>query len=131
MRQSSCSRYGSSTIWDTATADANGNFSVQLPFDLTNGQISLYVEVVDLAGNTSAPSNTLTVTIVSVASDYNGDGYSDPALYDRNTTTNQGQWLVQATTPAAGTAPPIWFTSGLRIRPGQRRSLPGRLRWRR
>ena len=47
---------GSSTIWDTATADANGNFSVQLPFDLTNGQISLYVEVVDLAGNTSAPA---------------------------------------------------------------------------
>jgi subtilisin-like proprotein convertase family protein len=108
---------GSSTIWDTATADANGNFSVQLPFDLTNGQISLYVEVVDLAGNTSAPSNTLTITIVSVASDYNGDGYSDPALYERNTTTNQGQWLVQATTPPAGTTPPIWFTSGTAFGP--------------
>ena len=108
---------GSSTVWDTTTADANGNFSVQLPFDLTNGQISLYVEVVDLAGNTSPPSNTLTITIVSVASDYNGDGYSDPALYVRNTTTNQGQWLVQATTPPAGTAPPIWFTSGMAFGP--------------
>jgi large repetitive protein len=108
---------GSSTIWDTTTADANGNFSVQLPFDLTNGQISLFVEVVDLAGNTSPPSTPLTITIVSVASDYNGDGYSDPALYARNTTTNQGQWLVQATTPTAGSAPPIWFTSGVAFGP--------------
>ena len=103
---------GSNTIWDTTTANGNGQFTVELPFNLTNGQISLYVEVVDLAGNTSAPSNTVTVTIVSIASDYTGDGYSDPALYERNTTTNQGQWLVQPTTPAGGTSPPIWFTSG-------------------
>ena len=75
------------------------------------------VEVVDLAGNTSAPSNTITVTIVSVTSDYNGDGYSDPALFDRNTTTNQGQWLVQATTPPVGASPPIWFTSGYAFGP--------------
>ena len=33
----------------------------------------------------SAPSNVLTVTIVSVASDYNGDSYSDAALYSRST----------------------------------------------
>ena len=84
---------------------------------MTNGQISLYVEVVDLAGNTSLPSNTVTVTIVSVASDYNDDGYSDPALYERDTTTNQGIWLVQATTPAAGTVPPIWFNSGTAFGP--------------
>ena len=95
----------------TATSQSNCRHQ------LTNGQISLYVEVVDLAGNTSSPSNTLTVTIVSVASDYNGDGYSDPALYDRNTTTNQGQWFVQATTPPAGTVPPIWFTSGAAFGP--------------
>ena len=100
---------GKSTIWATTTADANGNFSVQLPFSLTNGQISLYVEVVDLAGNTSPPSNTLPITIVSVASDYNGDGYSDPALFTR-TTTNQLQWLVQSTVvPPATTATPPWF----------------------
>ena len=108
---------GQSTIWATTTADVNGNFSVQLPFSLTNGTISLYVEVVDLAGNTSLPSSTLPVTIVSVASDYNGDSYSDPALYSRNTTTNQGQWLVQATTPPAGATPPLWFTSGVSFGP--------------
>jgi subtilisin-like proprotein convertase family protein len=109
---------GKSTVWAKSTADSNGNFSVQLPFVLTIGQISLYVEVTDLAGNLSPPSNTVTVTIVSVASDYNGDSYSDPALYSRNTTTNQGSWLVQATTPAGGAAPPaIWFTSGMTFGP--------------
>jgi subtilisin-like proprotein convertase family protein len=109
---------GNSTIWTTTTADSNGNFSVQLPFVLTNGQISLDVRSTDLAGNLSAPSNTLTVTVVSVASDYNGDSYADPALYDRNTTTNQGTWLVQATTPAGGgTPPPIWFPSGMTFGP--------------
>ena len=108
---------GQNTVWATATADVNGHFSVQLPFSLTNGQISLYVEVVDLAGNTSNPSNTLTLTITSVTSDYTGDGYSDPALYSRNTTTNQGQWLVQATTPPGGATPPIWFTSPLSFGP--------------
>ena len=108
---------GQNTVWATATADVNGHFSVQLPFSLTNGQISLYVEVVDLAGNTSNPSNTLTLTITSVTSDYTGDGYSDPALYSRNTTTNQGQWLVQATTPPGGVSPPIWFTSPLSFGP--------------
>ena len=96
---------GSSTVYATMTADAKGNFSVQLPFTLTNGTISLYVEAIDLAGNRSAPSNTLTVTIVSIASDYNGEGVSDPALFSRNTTTSQLQWLVQT----AGAAPPPWF----------------------
>ena len=109
---------GKSTIWATTTANSNGNFSVQLPFVLTNGQISLYVESTNLAGTLSAPSNTLTVTIVSVASDYNGDSYSDPALYSRDTTTNQGLWLVQATTPAGGGTPPaIWFSSGTAFGP--------------
>ena len=100
----------SGTNYATTTADANGNFSVQLPFALTNGTISLYVEATDLAGNLSAPSNLLTVTIVSVASDYNGDGVSDPALFSRNTATNQLQWLVKSTVlPPATSAPPPWF----------------------
>ena len=98
------------TNFATTTADASGNFSVQLPFALSNGTISLYVEATDLAGNLSAPSNLLTVTIVSVASDYNGDSVSDPALFSRNTATNQLQWLVQSTVlPNAGTVPPPWF----------------------
>ncbi len=60
------------------------SFSVQLPFSLTNGTLSLYVQAVDPAGNVSPGSNTLTVTIVSIAADYNGDSYSDAALYSRS-----------------------------------------------
>ena len=100
---------GNSTIWDTETSNSQGNFSVQLPFNLTNGQISVYVKVTDLAGNLSNPSNTVTITVVSTVSDYNynSQAASNPALFSRNTTANQLQWLVQT----AGAAPPPWFGS--------------------
>ncbi len=100
---------GIPTIWATTTTDIQGNFSVQLPFNLTNGQISLYVEVTDLAGNLSNPSNTLTITVVSTVSDYNynSQAASNPALFSRDTTDNQLQWLVQT----AAAAPPPWFGS--------------------
>ena len=80
-----------------------------MPFNLTNGQISLYVEVTDLAGNLSNPSSTLTITVVSTVSDYNynSQAASNPALFSRDTTDNQLQWLVQT----AGAAPPPWFGS--------------------
>ena len=86
-----------STVTLSANATASGSqnltatsFAVQLPFSLTNGTISLYVQAVDPAGNVSPVSNTLTVTIVSVASDYNGDSYSDAALYSRGTISFTG-----------------------------------------
>ena len=86
-----------SSITLSANATASGSesvtatsFSVQLPFSLTNGTLSLYVQAVDPAGNVSPDSNTLTVTIVSVASDYNGDSYSDAALYSRSTISFTG-----------------------------------------
>jgi subtilisin-like proprotein convertase family protein len=81
---------GSSTIYSTVTANASGIFTIQLPFTLTNGSISLYVEAVDQAGNQSAASNILTVRIVSIAADYNADSYTDAALYNRSTTTFTG-----------------------------------------
>jgi subtilisin-like proprotein convertase family protein len=103
---------GSSTVWATATTDSQGDFSVQLPFNLTTGQISLYVEVTDLAGNLSNPSSTLTVSIVSTAADYNynSQAASNPALFSRDATANQLQWLVQT---AAGTPPPWFGPSGV------------------
>ena len=79
-----------SPIYDTVTADSSGNFSVQLPFALSDGTVSLYVQATDPAGNASTASNTLTVRIVSVASDYNGDSFSDAALYSRGTTNFTG-----------------------------------------
>ncbi len=73
-----------SPIYGTAIANSSGNFSVSFSNILNDGTVSLYVEAIDPAGNVSAPSNILTVTIVSVASDYNGDSYSDAALYSRS-----------------------------------------------
>jgi subtilisin-like proprotein convertase family protein len=96
------------TASSTTSTDANGahyNFSIQLPYSLTNGQISLYVEVINAAGNTSGASNSTGLAIASTAADYNGGPPSDPALFARNTSTNQVQWLVQ--TPAG--SPPPWF----------------------
>ena len=86
-----------STITLSANATTSGSesltatsFAVHLPFSLTNGTITLYTQAVDPAGNLSPDSNMLTVTIVSVASDYNGDSYSDAALYSRSTITFTG-----------------------------------------
>src|SRR5262249_17709922 len=96
----------------TTSTDANGanyNFSIQLPFVLNNGTITLEVVVIDaFSGNASAVSNPpATVTIISVTSDYNGDGISDPALFNRDIANNQLQWLVQS--HPAGTTPRPWF----------------------
>jgi len=108
-----------------STNDANGkpyDFSINLPFNLTNGQIGLGVVVLDVfSGNASPVSSPVTVTIVSVTSDYNGDSYSDAALYSRNTTANTGTWLVQNTTlvPATPLPPPFWFTSGTAFGPAR------------
>ena len=95
---------GQPAVQNTTTADSNGNFSIQLPFNLNNGQTSVYVEVINQAGNTSLPSNSLGLVITSTDVSYNGTSKSDPALFSRNTTTNQLQWLVQT---LAG--PPPWF----------------------
>ena len=101
---------------NATTEDNQGvpyDFSIQLPYALNDGQIELGVIVIDaFSGNTSPLSNAVNLTIVSVASDYNADSYSDAALYSRNTTTNQGVWLVQSTSVGPENPAPFWFTSG-------------------
>jgi subtilisin-like proprotein convertase family protein len=104
---------GHPAVQNTATAgatqtDADGgtyNFLIQLPFNLNDGEASVYVEVVDQAGNVSLASNSVTVVIASNEADYNGGTTSDPTVFDRNTSTDQIQVTVQ--TPA-GSSPP-WF----------------------
>ena len=88
----------SSVIAGTTQTDADGkpyNFAIRLPQNLNNGDTTLYVEVVDPAGNVSGPSRSVTVAITSTEVDYNGGPNSDAALFTRNTTTGQLQWLVQ------------------------------------
>ena len=94
------------------------DFSIQLPYTLTNGQIELAVIVIDaFSGNASPVSNAVNLTIVSVVSDYNADSYSDAALYSRATTTNQGLWFVQSTSVGPANPAPFWFTSGTAFGP--------------
>jgi hypothetical protein len=128
---------GSGTVYDTVTANSLGGFTVQLPFALTDGTISLYVEATDLAGNLSTPSNTLTVSIVSVAADYNADSYSDAALYSRTTvnftgTLTSGSPLVSGLSTLAGLVPGVNITgagipSGTTIQTVNTSSLTGTL----
>jgi hypothetical protein len=75
------------TVIGTGTLDANGQYSIQLPQALYNGTISISARLIDSAGNRSAGSSPIVVTIISVADDYNGDGQSDYPLYDRSTNT--------------------------------------------
>jgi hypothetical protein len=100
----------------TTSKDLDGrsyDFSIGLSHLLNEGQTTLYVEVVDPAGNVSGQSNPVTVAITSTAVDYIpsttadpiGGSASDPALFIRNATTGQLEWLVQ--TPAGAAQP--WF----------------------
>ena len=96
-----------------------------MPYTLTNGQIELGVIVIDaFSGNASPVSNAVNLTIVSVASDYNADSYSDAALYSRDTTTNQGLWLVKVH-PSARRIP---LLSGLPAARPSARPTPSRSR---
>ena len=114
---------GQPAVQNTTTADSNGKFSIQLPFYLNNGQTSVYVEVIDQAGNISPPSNSVGVAITSTDVSYNGTSKSDPALFSRNTTTNQLQWLVQTLAgPRRGSDRTGRPTPRRRVRPTSSRS---------
>ena len=83
------------------TADASGNYSIQLPSALADGMATLEVGITDVAGNVGPYSNPLTVTIVTTSADYNGNGTTDPALF-RRTTTSSALWLIQGVGPTSG-----------------------------
>jgi subtilisin-like proprotein convertase family protein len=107
----------STAVVGATQTDADGkayNFLIQLPYNLNNGETSVYVQVIDPAGNVSADSNTVGVVINSMEDDYNGGTTSDPAVFDRDTANNQLQVTVQ--TPA-GSAPPWFGPSGTPFTP--------------
>ena len=112
---------GTTSITLSANATATGpatlaatSFSVQLPFALTNGTLSLYVQAVDPAGNVSLSSNVLPLTIVSVTSDYNADSYSDAALYSRSTVGFTGT-LTSGSTLLTGLSSLTGLVTGVTI----------------
>jgi large repetitive protein len=89
------------TVLAETTADANGNYSVQLPFNLHNGTISLEAKARDVAGNVGPIGNPFTLHIVTTGGDYTGNGTADLALYKR---TVPATWFIQGVTPVSGTS---------------------------
>ncbi|WP_337176243.1 Ig-like domain-containing protein [Paludisphaera sp.] len=106
-----------------ARADAQGNFSVQLPLSLDNGVITLTATAVDPAGNLApGAAAPLTVTIVTTALDFSGNardhgGSSSMSLAQgtllvRNTTADRGLWYGWLTPP---TYVSTWYQNGASV----------------
>ncbi|OAE47742.1 Ig-like domain repeat protein [Enterobacter cloacae] len=55
--------YEGNTLVGTGTADANGNWTIDITVPLDNGPHTFTAEVTDQAGNTSAPSGDFSLTI--------------------------------------------------------------------
>ena len=84
----------------TVTANSVGKYSVQLPFALLDGSITLAVRESDPAGNVGNYSAPLSVTIVSVLADYNNAAKTTPAVFRR--TAGTALWLIQGVSPVGG-----------------------------
>ena len=82
------------TVVGSTIASATGSFTVQLAQDLVNGTILLKARVRDQAGNQGQLGPILRVQILTVAYDYDNDGFADPAVY--NPVTNL--WSIDQST---------------------------------
>ena len=85
------------------TTDAAGKFSIQLPFNLSNGTITLVVQETDVANNLGQFSSPLTTTVVSVTADYTLAARTTPALY-RRTASATGLFFLRGVSSSLGTA---------------------------
>jgi large repetitive protein len=95
----------SGAVLGSTISGPTGNFTVQLPSNLSNGTIALRVRVRDVAGNQGPPSAPLNLTVVSTSGDFDGDGKTDLAIFDQATATftvllsGGGSQSVQLGTP--------------------------------
>ncbi|HEV3164926.1 MAG TPA: Ig-like domain-containing protein, partial [Isosphaeraceae bacterium] len=74
----------------SSTAGTDGSYSIQPPSDLLNGHYSFQARARDAAGNQGTVGPTLSLTLTTVAGDYDCDGQADLAVYRPST----GQWLI-------------------------------------
>ena len=93
----------STTVLATTKTNSSGAYSIQLPNNLNDGQITLEVGTSDIAGNAGRYSLPLTVSIVTTIGDYTGAGVTTPALFQRTTAGNL-VWYIQGVPPATGTS---------------------------
>lgn len=89
-------RASNGTILATATADANGAYSILLPSDLSNGTIGLQVRATDVANNISPLSPVQGLRIVTVQGDYNADGQADLAIFQPRNLFSRN-WIIRGT----------------------------------
>ena len=78
---------GRAQVIPDVMSKADGSFSAQLPFELTNGTIQLFAKATDVAGNTTTTAGELTLKVTFVQGDYNRDGKADYAVYRPSTST--------------------------------------------
>jgi subtilisin-like proprotein convertase family protein len=98
----------------TVMANAQGNFSFQLPQALSNGTITLQANETDLAGNVGPVSNLAVVTVVTTQGDFIGAGNTTPAVF-RRAASGTGLWIAQGTVPkpVLTATTPGWTTTGV------------------
>jgi subtilisin-like proprotein convertase family protein len=92
----------SGTVLGTGTSDSTGTFHVQLSpsADLLNGSYTIQARAHELGSTIGPTSNPVTITLVTVTGDYNGDGKTDLALF-RRASPFVLNWFVMNTPPLA------------------------------
>ncbi len=88
---------GSGNVLGSATASADGSFTVRPDASLAIGPVALRFRVRDAAGNRGAAGPALNLRIAGVADDFGGEGESELGVFRPAT----GQWFVQ---PSGGGA---------------------------
>ena len=91
----------SDNLLATTITSSSGRYSVQLPYNLTNGTITLKVRAVDLALNPGPSSTPFTLRVITVAGDYNNGGQTDPGVVQRPN-PNALIWNIPGITTGAG-----------------------------
>jgi len=85
----------------------NGSFSIQLPFNLTDGTTQLFAQTSDIANNLSPIGPAYTIQIVTTAGDYLGTGKAQLSVFDPYNETYyvRGYGAVSLPNPAGEDVP--------------------------
>ena len=87
----------------TVPTGPGGSVAIGDPGTLIDALYSYTAQVVDGAGNVSPQSAVTTLSIVSVAGDYNGSGVTSQAVF-RRVNPGLSEWFVPGVTPTGGLA---------------------------
>ena len=100
---------GKGNTLGVTTSDALGNFSFSIPQSLTDGSYNYQAYATNTLGIKSPTSQVLTIHIITVAGDFNGNGATDVAVF-RRTQPYLAQWFAANT---LGMATGLAFGAGI------------------